>query len=108
MSTQQCEILYADSQDMLILSFTVASCYYNCCTGGSRSPRKYGSVVYLAEFMSATFYVTVLFSQNPHPHTIYMKYDGKVTCVITTVAEKHLGRSIMPLQLQLATGAGIS
>jgi hypothetical protein len=40
--TQLCEILYTDSQDMLVLPSNVASCYYNCCTDGSTSPRNYG------------------------------------------------------------------
>jgi hypothetical protein len=33
-STQQREYLYTDSQDIRILSSTVASRYYNCCTDG--------------------------------------------------------------------------
>jgi hypothetical protein len=36
------EILYTDFQDMLILSPTIASCYYNCCTDGSTSLGNYG------------------------------------------------------------------
>jgi hypothetical protein len=35
------EILYTGSQDMLVLSRTVASRYYNCCTDGSTSPGNY-------------------------------------------------------------------
>jgi hypothetical protein len=34
MNTQLHEILYTDSQDMLVLSPIVASHYYNCCTDG--------------------------------------------------------------------------
>jgi hypothetical protein len=41
-SNQLGEILYTDSQDMLALSSTVASHYYNCCTDGSTSPGNYG------------------------------------------------------------------
>jgi hypothetical protein len=38
-STQLCEMLYtADSQDMLLLSSTVPSRYYNWCTDDSTSP----------------------------------------------------------------------
>jgi hypothetical protein len=40
MSTQLPEILCTDSQDMLVLSSTVTSHYYNCCTDGSTSPGK--------------------------------------------------------------------
>jgi hypothetical protein len=41
-STQLCEILYTDTQDMLVLLSTVALCYYNCCTDGRPSPGNYG------------------------------------------------------------------
>jgi hypothetical protein len=41
-STYLHEILCTDSQDMLVLSSTVASRYYNCCTDGSTSPGNYG------------------------------------------------------------------
>jgi hypothetical protein len=41
-STRPREILYTDSQDMLVLSYTVASCYYNCCTDGSTNPGRSG------------------------------------------------------------------
>jgi hypothetical protein len=34
--------VYADSRDMLVLSSTVASRYYNCCTDSSTSPGNYG------------------------------------------------------------------
>jgi hypothetical protein len=40
--TQLRDILYTDSQDMLVLSSAVASRYYNCCTDGSTSPGNYG------------------------------------------------------------------
>jgi hypothetical protein len=40
-SMQTCVILYTDSQDMLVLTSTVAS-HYNCCTDGSTSPGNYG------------------------------------------------------------------
>jgi hypothetical protein len=40
MSTQLREILYTNSQDMLVLSCTVASRYYNYCTDGGTSPGK--------------------------------------------------------------------
>jgi hypothetical protein len=36
--TQLREMLCNDSQNMLVLSSTVASRYYNCCTDGSTSP----------------------------------------------------------------------
>jgi hypothetical protein len=43
-STQLCEILYTDSQDMLILvlSLTVTSRYFNFCTHSITSPENYG------------------------------------------------------------------
>jgi hypothetical protein len=41
-STWMREILYTDSQDMLVLPSTVALRYYNCCTDGSTSPGNYG------------------------------------------------------------------
>jgi hypothetical protein len=41
-STQLRENLYIDSQDMLVLSSTVASRYYNCCTTSRTSPGSYG------------------------------------------------------------------
>jgi hypothetical protein len=34
------EVLYTDSQDMLVLSFTIVSHYYNCSTDGSTSPSR--------------------------------------------------------------------
>jgi hypothetical protein len=46
-STQLRKILYTDSKDMLILSSTVASRYYNCCTDGSFSPGNYGYPIVL-------------------------------------------------------------
>jgi hypothetical protein len=47
-STQLSEILYTDSQYVLVPSPTIAACYYNCCTGGSTSPGNYGyRLVYL-------------------------------------------------------------
>jgi hypothetical protein len=36
------EILYTDSQDTLVLSSTVASRYYSCCTDGNHNPGNYG------------------------------------------------------------------
>jgi hypothetical protein len=41
-STQLREMQGNDSQDMLVLSSTVASRYDNCCTCGSTSTRNYG------------------------------------------------------------------
>jgi hypothetical protein len=41
-STQLREILYTVSEDMLLVSSTVASRYYNCYTDGSTCPRNYG------------------------------------------------------------------
>jgi hypothetical protein len=35
-------MLYADSKDMLVLSSTIASCYYSCYTDGSTSPGSHG------------------------------------------------------------------
>jgi hypothetical protein len=35
MATQLRKMLYTVSQDMLVLSSTDASSYYNCCTDGS-------------------------------------------------------------------------
>jgi hypothetical protein len=43
MSTHLRKILYTDFHDMLVLSSTVASCYYNCCTYDSTSPGNNGS-----------------------------------------------------------------
>jgi hypothetical protein len=40
-STQLYEISYTDFQDVLVLSSTIASHYYNCCTDGSTGPRNY-------------------------------------------------------------------
>jgi hypothetical protein len=45
-STQLREILYTDSQDMLVLSSTVVSRYYNCCADGSISPGNYGYLLF--------------------------------------------------------------
>jgi hypothetical protein len=45
-STQLREILNTGSQDMLVLSSTVASCYYNCVTYGSTRPGNYGCPLY--------------------------------------------------------------
>jgi hypothetical protein len=42
MPTQLLEILYTDSQDMLVLSSAAASRYYNWCTDDSTSPGNYG------------------------------------------------------------------
>jgi hypothetical protein len=42
MSTQLRQIVYTDSQDMLLLSSTIASHYYNFCTDGSTIARNYG------------------------------------------------------------------
>jgi hypothetical protein len=33
-------MVYTDSQGMLVVSSTVASRYYNCCTDGQHQPRK--------------------------------------------------------------------
>jgi hypothetical protein len=41
-STQLREILYTDSQDMLVLSYIIARCYWSCCTDRSTSPGNYG------------------------------------------------------------------
>jgi hypothetical protein len=41
MTTKLLEILYTDSQDMIVLS-TVILHYYNCCTNGSASPGNCG------------------------------------------------------------------
>jgi hypothetical protein len=35
------EMFHTDSQDMLVLSPTIASHYYNCCTDGNTSLRNY-------------------------------------------------------------------
>jgi hypothetical protein len=40
--TQRREILYTDSQDVLVLSSTFALRCYNCCTDKSTSPGNYG------------------------------------------------------------------
>jgi hypothetical protein len=54
-STQLCEILYTDSQAMLLPSSIVASCYCNCSTDGSTSPGNYG-------------YPLILLFYIPHKH----------------------------------------
>jgi hypothetical protein len=41
-STLLHEILHTESQDMIVLSPIAASCYCNCCTDGSTSPKNYG------------------------------------------------------------------
>jgi hypothetical protein len=43
MSTPLREIVYTNSEDMLVLSTTVASRYYNWRKDDSTSPGKYGS-----------------------------------------------------------------
>jgi hypothetical protein len=40
--TQLREMLYPDSEGMLVLSSTVASCYYNCCIDSSTSSENFG------------------------------------------------------------------
>jgi hypothetical protein len=47
-STQLHEILYIDSQDVLVLSSIIASSYYNYCTESSISPGNYGYTSYTA------------------------------------------------------------
>jgi hypothetical protein len=42
MSTQLHE-LYTASQDIVVLSFTIALCYYNCCTDCNTCPGNYAS-----------------------------------------------------------------
>jgi hypothetical protein len=42
-----CEILYTDSQNMLVLSTTIASRYYKCCTEYSTSPGNYEHLSYV-------------------------------------------------------------
>jgi hypothetical protein len=49
-STQLHQTLYADSQDVLVLLFTVALRYYSCCTDGSTSPGNYG--LYFCSFVN--------------------------------------------------------
>jgi hypothetical protein len=39
-----------DSQDMLVLSTTIASCYYNCCTDGSSNPRNYAYPIMYSKY----------------------------------------------------------
>jgi hypothetical protein len=46
-STQPHEILYTDSQDMLVLSSIIASRYYNCCADSDTSPWNYGFPLYV-------------------------------------------------------------
>jgi hypothetical protein len=42
MPTKLHESFYTDSQDMLVLSSAIASCYCKYCTDGSTSPGNYG------------------------------------------------------------------
>jgi hypothetical protein len=71
-STQLREILYTDSQDILVLMFTVSLRYYNCCTDDSTSPENCGySFVYswnnLTFFLSWSFqiqYLLIIVSYN--------------------------------------------
>jgi hypothetical protein len=44
MSIQLHEIVYTDSQDILVLSSTIALRYYNCCTDGNTSPGNYALI----------------------------------------------------------------
>jgi hypothetical protein len=54
LSSQLYDILYTDSQDMLILSSTIALRYYNCCTDGSTSHGNYGYPLYIISTKSST------------------------------------------------------
>jgi hypothetical protein len=46
-STQLHEILYIDSEDMLVLSSTIALHYYSCCTDSYTSPGNCGYLIIL-------------------------------------------------------------
>jgi hypothetical protein len=67
MSTQFCEMLYTDSQDMLVLSSAVASCYYNYCTDGSTSPGNCGHPRSFGYIINTLLYMvcSVLYLQPP-------------------------------------------
>jgi hypothetical protein len=58
-STQLREILYTDSQDMLAVSSTVASGYYNCCTDEGISPGNYGYSI-TSYVLQPVVYVTIM------------------------------------------------
>jgi hypothetical protein len=42
MSTQLCATWHTDSLDMVVLTYTGASCYHNCCIDGDTSPEYFG------------------------------------------------------------------
>jgi hypothetical protein len=54
MSTQLREILYTDSENMLVLSYTVALSYYDCGTYGITSPGNYGYRLARSVYVSST------------------------------------------------------
>jgi hypothetical protein len=60
-STQQCEILYTDSQDMLVLSSAVASRYYNYCIGGCTSHGNYWYSIHIV--CSTIWYIYIYIYQ---------------------------------------------
>jgi hypothetical protein len=68
------EIVYTDSQDMLVLTSIVAWRYYNCCTDSSTNPGNYGYTriafcsLSLLSSLSALVYVLTS-SASHYPHT---------------------------------------
>jgi hypothetical protein len=59
--TQLREIVYTDSQDMLVLSYSVASHYYNCCTDGNTNPVSYG---YPRSYRTYCDYAAIMVTKN--------------------------------------------
>jgi hypothetical protein len=62
------EMLCSNSQDMLVLSSTVASRYYNCHTYGSTSPGNYGYQWYMSPRSTCT-------STHCHTHSTIWMYE---------------------------------
>jgi hypothetical protein len=101
MSTQLCEIVYTDSQDMLVLSSTVALCYYNCCTDSSTNPGNYGyhlafltlfswkrlATLALTELKNQLpwFFMTVRTLHKPNWHLKTLTHFHNCICSIATI-----------------------
>jgi hypothetical protein len=63
-STHLREILYTDSQDMLVLSSTVASRYHKCCTEGIASPGNYGYPIVCYNRSETIVFVTAVWTTS--------------------------------------------
>jgi hypothetical protein len=63
-STQMCKILYTDSHDTIVLSSTVATCYYNCFKDGSTYPGNYGYPPHICPNSFIISFITISSLQN--------------------------------------------